>query len=209
MVNTERSCVLHAPIPPLDAIQIGRHPPLSYGEQNTIFRIRSRCAPGTVQGRTSGNQLAGRFDARRLISWKATETLMNNGYFAIFRKLFESDLWSNHKACRLFIFILGNVSHVKSKMSARYQCVALEPGQMLSGRKKLAQRCGFTERETRTALTYLISTNRISIKTTNRFSIRTVTNWPAYREWYRENDQQKDQRNDQQTTSRRPHSRSK
>ena len=56
----------------------------------------------------------------------------------------------------------------------------IKPGQVVIGRKKLAEALGLSERAVRTALNHLKSTNEVAIQTTNRFSIVTIVNWEFY-----------------------------
>jgi hypothetical protein len=121
---------------------------------------------------------------------------MERGYVAIFRKIFDSDVWAHPTARIVWIYILGNVAHERRKLGVRYQCVSIDPGQMVTGRKKLADECHLTEQQARTALAYLISTGRITIKSTNRFTTITVINWQIYRI--------AQLKNNQQITSREP-----
>jgi biotin operon repressor len=56
----------------------------------------------------------------------------------------------------------------------------LKAGQFITGRKKLAEELGFSEQQIRTAISKLESTGEISIFSTNKYSIITVTNWENY-----------------------------
>jgi hypothetical protein len=87
------------------------------------------------------------------------------------------------------MFILGTAAYERRKLGVRYQCVELEPGQLVTGRKVLSGKCGLSEDQARTALKYLVATNRITIKPTNRFSLITVTNWHLYRDVQLQNPQ--------------------
>lgn len=63
----------------------------------------------------------------------------------------------------------------------------LLPGQFITGRVKAVEELnpkelehGVTPQKYRTAMDYLKSTQRLTIKTTNKFSLVTVINWDAY-----------------------------
>ena len=107
---------------------------------------------------------------------------MDRGYFPVFRRIFDSDIWGHKVARDLWIFILGNVTHYPTKLCANYGCVDLEPGQMVTGLHSLSERNGFSFQQVRTAIDYLISTNRITRSSTKRYSIITVCNWYLYRD---------------------------
>lgn len=55
-------------------------------------------------------------------------------------------------------------------------------GSFVTGRKKLAQELGLSEQEIRTALKHLISTNELTIKKTNKFSIISIVNYEMYQQ---------------------------
>lgn len=129
---------------------------------------------------------------------------MNRGWFALHRKIFESDVWQHPTALIVWIYILGNVTHQKVTLSERYQCVTLQPGQALTSAYIIAAKCRMSRRQVRTALNYLKSTDRVTIKSTRRFSIITATNFGPYREAMLGNDLQNDLQNDHQVTYSRP-----
>lgn len=79
--------------------------------------------------------------------------------------------------------------------------VELHPGQLVTGRSQLAAYVGLTERSVRTCLNLLKSTNRVTSKTTNKYSIISITNYERYQGLNFENDQQNDQQSDQQIQS--------
>jgi len=81
-----------------------------------------------------------------------------------------------------------------------FQAVKLQPGQLIFGRKSAAEELKMSERQIRTCLEKLKKTQNVTIKTTNKFSIITIVNWPTYQQTEKQNDQQ----NDQHATSKRP-----
>ena len=138
---------------------------------------------------------------------------MNRGWFSLHRKIFESDVWQHPTARIVWIYILGTVVHKTTILSERYQAVTLQPAQMLTSQARIAAKCRLSRQETRSALMYLKSTNRITIEPTMRFTIITVTNWPAYRD-AQMGEQPTEQPSDQplanqEPTNSQPHIRSK
>lgn len=129
---------------------------------------------------------------------------MHRGWFGVHRKIFDSDVWGHPIARIVWIFILGNVTHTPVKLSARYQCVTLQPAQMLTSQGAIAAKCRLSRQETRSALRYLISTNRITIESTKQFTIITITNWPAYRDSILGINQEVNQQNHHQVTKSQP-----
>ena len=58
--------------------------------------------------------------------------------------------------------------------------VQLKSGQIIVGRKKLAEELGLGEQQIRRALGNLQNSQQITIKTTNKHSIITVCQWESY-----------------------------
>lgn len=82
--------------------------------------------------------------------------------------------------------------------------VQLKSGQIIVGRKKLAEELGLGEQQIRRALGNLQNSQQITIKTTNKHSIITVCQWESYQ---KVNEQQpakqptNNQQSNQQTTT--------
>ena len=64
----------------------------------------------------------------------------------------------------------------------------------------MAESLYLSEREVRTALEHLKSTNEVTIKTTNRFSVVTITNWDKYQC----HDSESTNKSTNETTNNRP-----
>lgn len=101
---------------------------------------------------------------------------MNNGWVKIHRKFIEWEWYSDPNTMRLFIHLLFKATHKPIK----WKNIQLNSGQMVTGRKVLSEELRLSEQEIRTSLNKLKSTNEITIKSTNRFSIVTVCNWRVY-----------------------------
>ena len=78
--------------------------------------------------------------------------------------------------------------------------MTIKRGQLITGRKALAAQTGLSERQIRTALDHLKSTNELTIKSTNKFSLITIVNCGKFQDVQSDIDQQVDQR----PTSNRP-----
>lgn len=88
----------------------------------------------------------------------------------------------------------------------------IKRGQAVVGRKELATELRLSERRVRTLLGRLKATSKVTIETTNQFSLITIVNYGSYINSWGTNDQQSDQQNandrpttDQPATSDRPH----
>lgn len=99
-----------------------------------------------------------------------------NGYIKLFRKLIRWGWYQDNVVKGLFIHCLLCASY----KDFEWMGMELKAGQFITGRKKLAEELGFSEQQIRTAISKLESTGEISIFSTNKYSIITVTNWENY-----------------------------
>lgn len=83
----------------------------------------------------------------------------------------------------------------------RFRGFEIKAGQTIFGRKECAIRLGITEQNVRTAINHLKSTNELTIKLTNRFSIITIVKWEQYQS---RNSKQTNQQTNQQLTNNQP-----
>ncbi|MCB6475569.1 hypothetical protein LI171_04865 [Emergencia timonensis] len=130
-----------------------------------------------------------------------------NGFIKLHRKLVEWEWYSDSATKDVFLHLLLSANFKPTS----WKGIEIKPGQVVIGRKKLSEELGLSERQVRTALNHLKSTNEVAIETTNRFSVVTVVNWEKYQIESSDDDKQTDQQNandrptsDQQTTSKRP-----
>jgi len=121
---------------------------------------------------------------------------MKQGYVKIYRKFEEWEWYNDTNTFRVFFHLLIHAEHKDGKFNGH----EIPTGSLVIGRKALSSKLGISERQVRTALSHLKSTNEITIKTTNKFSICTIVNWSKYQS----SDQQDGQQNDQQVTNKRP-----
>ena len=99
-----------------------------------------------------------------------------NGYIKIHRKITEWGWYKDPNTKAVFLHLLLTANYRERE----YMGMKILPGQCIIGRLELAKTLGLTERSVRTALQHLKSTNEVTIKTTNRFSVVTIVNWEKY-----------------------------
>ena len=99
-----------------------------------------------------------------------------NGFVKLHRKLVLWGWYTNYVVKDVFLHCLLSASF----QDFEWQGQTIKAGQFITGRKQLAQDLGFTEQQIRSALKKLESTQELTIKTTNKFSIITVNNWEEY-----------------------------
>ena len=124
----------------------------------------------------------------------------NEGWIKLHRKFLNWEWYTdtNTKVVFLHLLFLANIE------DRRYRGIEIKRGDCIIGRHKLAYELNLSEQEVRTAINHLISTNEITIKTTNKFTIVTICKFDSYQRTIQKSDQQTDQQKDQQPTSDRP-----
>ena len=115
----------------------------------------------------------------------------------------DIDRWcwyTDGNTSRLYIHLLIKANY-KQKV---WRGITIERGQVLTSRQSLSRELGMTEQEIRTAISHLKSTNDITCKSTNKYTLITICNLVDYAEEKNENNQQINTQNNQQTTSKQP-----
>lgn len=118
--------------------------------------------------------------------------MQSNGFIYLHRKLAEWEWYSDVPAKVVFLHLLIMANHKDNK----WRGVVVERGQLITSISHLAKSIGISAQSTRTALTKLKSTNEITIKTTNRFTVISVNNYNEYQK------STSDTTNEQQTTNK-------
>lgn len=97
----------------------------------------------------------------------------NTTYIKLFRKMLTWEWYGDTNTFRVFLHILLKANYEPS----RYRGHEIGAGECVFGRKKWAKELGLSERQVRTALEHLKSTNEVSTKATNKFTIVHVEKW--------------------------------
>jgi hypothetical protein len=103
---------------------------------------------------------------------------MHRGYVKLWRKIVDWSWYKDANTLALFIHLLIKSNH----KDTTYMGQPVPRGSCVCGRFALAEDLGISEMSIRTALTHLKSTNDITIKTTNRFSIICIANYSEYQD---------------------------
>lgn len=131
---------------------------------------------------------------------------MNNGWIKLHRKSLESSIWTNPFVWMVWCWILLKASHEPQRFPFNGKDTEIRPGQFITGRDRACVEIPTsTPQKLRTALKYLKSTSRITIKSTNQFSLISVVKWSDYQNGNQQNNQQPNQRitNEQPTDNQR------
>lgn len=123
---------------------------------------------------------------------------MANGYVKLHRKMTDWEWYKDPNTFRVFVHLLLSAQYKETEFWGH----TIKPGQVVCGRKQLAEELDLSEAAIRVALKHLKSTSEIAIKTTNKFSIITIVKWGIYQCLIDDNDQQNSQQRDQQVASK-------
>lgn len=121
-------------------------------------------------------------------------------FITVDRKILKWEWYQDVKVFHLFLYFLLRANWE----DGRWKGVEVKRGQLITGRLKLSKDTGLSEREIRTCLTKLKTTNEIAIKTTSKYSIVTVCKYDTYQNKFDKSDQYIDQQNVQRETNERP-----
>lgn len=102
----------------------------------------------------------------------------NKGWVKLHRKFLKWGWYQKSEMVHLFLHLILSANHEDRE----WQGITIKKGQLLTGRKKLKASTGISEQTIKTCLTRLKSTNEITTKSTNRYTIITIVNWGDYQD---------------------------
>jgi len=105
---------------------------------------------------------------------------MHRGYIKVWRKIVDAGWLQNHKLCAFWLWCLIKASHKEFDAIVGCQTVKLMPGEFVFGLKVASKELKITIQSIRTLLDFLKTTQNLTIKSTNKFSVITITNWNTY-----------------------------
>ena len=120
-----------------------------------------------------------------------------DGWLKLYRSILDSAVFQDAEVLKVWIWLLCNVAFEQHDTICYGKVIHLKPGQIATGRKKIAQCTDLNETKVYRALTALKSLGNIEIKSTNKYSIITVVNWEKYQD-----ENGKRTTNEQQTNSK-------
>ncbi len=122
----------------------------------------------------------------------------HKGWIKLHRKFLDWRWYSSPEAKAVFIDCLLRAATIP-KME---RGIRLQRGQLITTIAELAERNGLSIQQTKTQTKRLKSTNEITIKTTNKFTIITICNYDSYQLSFADA-QQTNQQTNQQTESKK------
>lgn len=98
------------------------------------------------------------------------------GWIKIHRQFLDWEWWDDKITSRLFLYLLVMANHKDNK----WKGVTIKRGQLVTGSESMRKGTGFSRQQIRTALNKLKSTNEITNRTTNQYTLITITNYESY-----------------------------
>lgn len=135
---------------------------------------------------------AGRNHRRHLSLLFMHEDEKHGGWIKLHTKILNWEWYGDANTFRVFLHLLLT-ANFKPK---RWKGIEVGRGQLIIGRKQLAEDCGISEKNVRTALEHLKATNELAIKPFSFCSLVTIKNYEKY--------QQTGQQSGQQPANNRP-----
>ena len=120
----------------------------------------------------------------------------NNGFIVINKKILKWEWYQDTNTVRLFLHLLL-IANWEDK---KWQGIEIKRGQAITSLKHLVQQTKLTLQQVRTSLTRLISTNEITKKTTNKYTVITINNYNKYQDYNKQDNKQIT--NEQQTNNK-------
>lgn len=125
--------------------------------------------------------------------------MTDNGWVKIYRSLTDWEWYSDPNTLSLWVHILLSVNYEAKK----WRGTQINKGEMVTSIAHLAEECGLSVRQTRTALNHLKSTGEVTCRTTNKNTVITVVKWDIFQADGRTSDKQTDKRADNRETNER------
>ena len=114
---------------------------------------------------------------------------MITGYIKLYRKIFDNPVLNKDKDyLDVFIYLLVNATHEEKVVKFLEQEISLKQGQLVTGRKKIAEKCQVNESKVTRILKCLQNEHQIEQQTTNKYRIITIVNWGKYQFSEQQND---------------------
>ena len=104
--------------------------------------------------------------------------MIEQGYIKLFRSLLKWEWYDDINATRLFIHLLLTVNHKDEK----WHGFVVERGSRITSYGKLAKETGLSVKQIRTSLSKLIGTGEVASKTSNKFSIISISNYDLFQD---------------------------
>ena len=103
-----------------------------------------------------------------------------DGWLKLHRSIIDSAVFKDLEVLKIWIWLLCNASFDTHDTLFWGKVITIHPGQIVTGRKKIAQSTDLNESKVYRALMLLKSLGNIEIKSNNKFSVITIVKWAKY-----------------------------
>lgn len=122
---------------------------------------------------------------------------MKESFVKLHKKMLDWEWYSDSNTKSLFLHLLI-IANYKDKS---WKGITIKRGQCVVGRKQLSKTLGMSERQIRTCFDHLKSTNELTTKSTNKYTLITIEKYNDYQSNIGITDQQNDQQVDHPPTT--------
>ncbi len=110
------------------------------------------------------------------------------GYVKLHRALLDSSVFHNEKKLKIFIWCLLKATHTKRNQVVGRQSIDLREGEFIFGRNQSSLELNMTPSTLWNYMKDLEKDKTIQIKSNNKFSVVSITNWDFYQNTQGDND---------------------
>ena len=107
---------------------------------------------------------------------------MYQGYIKLWRKVRDWAFFQKPLALALWVTLLCEANHRPTRKFFKGKIIVIEPGQLLTGRKYLAEMVGISESSVEKYLKQFEEEQQITQQTSSKSRLITIKNWPQYQE---------------------------
>lgn len=125
---------------------------------------------------------------------------MNSGWIKVHSKLLKWEWYDKSEMVQLFLYLLLSASYEPKN----WHGITIERGQVIVGRSEVCAKLNLSPQVYRTCIERLKSTNEITTKTTNKFTVVTICKYDDYQQVDFGSSQQNNHQTNQQSTNNQP-----
>lgn len=102
--------------------------------------------------------------------------MTESGWITLHRKLLDWEWFDDANCLKFFIYCLLRANH----KSRQWRGITVHPGEFITSRENLAHDLRISIQSVRTLIKRLKSTGELTSRTTNKYTIISITNWKDY-----------------------------
>lgn len=105
---------------------------------------------------------------------------MNRGYVRLWRRFLDDGYLQNANRCVFMLWCLLKATHQPHTVAVGMQRIELAPGEFIFTLRNAAQDLKLSVKQIRVIAATLKNSGFLALKTTNKFSVISIVNWPIY-----------------------------